>query len=263
MKDYAWVPSFPGTNCEVETQNWIRKNLVLDVLSSPLFNHDNSLIFPKIIIIPGGFSYGDYLRAGAMAAKSGFINLVRECVKAEIPVLGICNGFQILCEAKILPGVLLPNLCKKHVHKKVELNLESCSFNQNNTKNYSQCIWIPKPNSKLNLLNEPNNFELIVSCGMGRYYFNESEAIHPVLTYKENEYQENELGSKENIAGITNEQGNVLGLMPHPERSSDLVLGDNSGLFFLAALAENKHLEVKKQSSLENYIHSLKPNSHT
>lgn len=118
------VPVFPGTNCEIETATWFSDNLAVETLFLNSYDATTPLLDPDLIaavLVPGGFSYGDYLRAGALAARSSQMQLIKQWAKAGVPVMGICNGFQILCEAGLLPGVLVRNTSRHHHHFTVEL----------------------------------------------------------------------------------------------------------------------------------------------
>jgi phosphoribosylformylglycinamidine synthase I len=165
-------------------------------------------------ILPGGFSYGDYLRAGAMAALDPAMDDVREAAKAGFPVLGICNGFQILCESELLPGALLKNTSQMFQDEWVDLELLE-----------SPCFWAQK---------QKTQFKLPIAHSLGRYYAPE-ETIEKL--FDENQvwlrYRENPNGSLKDIAGITNPMGNVAALMPHPERAMEEWMGgrDGRGLF--------------------------------
>lgn len=221
------IPRFPGTNCEMETFHWVSDNLE----STPVFLDEKLPAEVDAIIIPGGFSHGDYLRAGALSARSEQMNYVKEKAKSGTPVLGICNGFQILCESHLLPGVLVKNVTKKHHHFSVALK---CDYSQKN-------VWLPQSLSKI------TEFNLPMSCGMGKYL-----SKGPVKSFLK--YTHNENGSDDAIAGICNTEGNVVGMMPHPERASDIVLGSDIGFLFLAGLAENTKIKVKEKSPLWDFM---------
>ncbi len=174
------------------------------------------------VIVPGGFSYGDYLRAGAIARFAPAMDAVRDFAEAGGPVLGICNGFQVLCEAGLLPGALLPNdglrfLCR-------QVNLEVVSTASAFTRG----------------LEEGERLSVPVKHMSGRYFapnptLDEIEAAgQVVLRYCPGE---NPNGSSRDIAGVTNEAGNVMGLMPHPEHAVDPLTGSADGLKLFAAVA--------------------------
>ena len=217
---------FPGTNNEKESYTALKslKNVDPIIISStdpePLVKCDGALI-------AGGFSYGDYLRTGAIAANSDIIlNIVKEMNNDNKPIIGICNGFQILTEARILDGVLLRNQKTRFISKWVNLKVNSTSsyFSKNIEKSY---LKIP------------------IAHNEGRYYhpnvnklFDENRVIFQYATEDGLVNDEsNPNGSLKNIAGITNKAGNVLGLMPHPERAFFTYLGSNDGLEIL------KHFE--------------------
>lgn len=165
------------------------------------------------VILPGGFSYGDYLRSGALAAKSAVMNSVAEAAKSGVPVLGICNGFQILCEAGLLPGVLVRNEHCRFVDKWVDLHLrKSCPS------------WAQDKDS---------HCRLPVAHGDGCFYI-DPEGLKRIQDQEQVwwQYQQNPNGSVFDIAGVMNEQGNVAGLMPHPERALFEWMGNDHGLSF-------------------------------
>ncbi len=249
---------FPGTNCEKETLFWIQNNLETDAEFLNLTKHSN-LTHNDIdfIIIPGGFSYGDYLRAGAIAARSPEMKFISDLASKNTPVLGICNGFQILCESKLLAGTLIKNVTQQHHHFPVELNIDIDFFIENSNKN---CIWLPKvTKSNLEKFNKRfSNFVIPMSCSMGNWRpplieknKQKSENLSPIL------YVNNENGSYNSIASLTNINGNILGLMPHPERASEYLLGSVDGLLFLYGIAENKKIKIKEGSELWKFARNF------
>lgn len=200
------VISFPGTNCDLDTVAALKETTSLEVRLvwyKEFFGSEWSAI-----IIPGGFSYGDWLRAGAIAARTAVMERVREEAEKGKPVLGICNGFQILVEAELLPGALLPNENGRFI----------CRWIRTRVKN-------PK-GPWLSLAKEGQQIDMPVAHAEGRYYIQENaykeiKATSPILYYEEGW---NPNGSAFDIAGIGNKEGNVLGLMPHPERAYSKVL---------------------------------------
>jgi len=166
------------------------------------------------ILVPGGFSYGDYLRCGAMANQSNIMAEVKKAADAGKPVLGVCNGFQILTEAGLLPGALLRNKNLKFMCRTIQLKVENNNTLFTNQYEQGQVINIP------------------IAHGEGNYYCDEEtlqklkDNNQIVFTYS----GENPNGSLEDIAGIINERGNVLGMMPHPERAVDALVGGADGL---------------------------------
>lgn len=220
---------FPGSNCERDMQDALTDDLNQEVIM--LWHKDEDLSMfttDDCIILPGGFSYGDYLRCGAIARFSPMMKSVIEFANNGGKVYGVCNGFQILCEAKLLPGILLRNANQQYISKNVFLK---------GTAN---------PNS---------TFKIPIAHGEGRYYADEKtlddlEANGQVLYRYCDEkgnitLESNPNGSLRNIAGICNKAGNVIGMMPHPERASNSGLGNSDGKtvledLFLGAKAEHK-----------------------
>ena len=204
------VVQYPGSNCDLDALEVLQKivKVKTDLVWHKHLTHDNYDGY----ILPGGFSYGDYLRAGAIAAHSPSLKVVREAAEAGKPVLGICNGFQILVEANLLPGAVLRNANLRFVCKWINLRVD------NNKTPFTKKMKIGQ------LLRVP------IAHNEGRFYL-EPEQIHTlekngqvVLRYADNKgdatLDANPNGSLENIAGISSPDHNVMGLMPHPERAS-------------------------------------------
>jgi phosphoribosylformylglycinamidine synthase subunit PurQ / glutaminase len=204
------VIRFPGSCDEVDALHACDRFAEAELL----WHGDRDLRGADAIVVPGGFSYGDYLRAGAIARFSPVMEAVREFALTGGPVLGICNGFQVLCEAGLLPGALLPNVSLRFVCRQVELVVEN-----ENTPFTRAC-------ARGDLLSVP------VKHTTGRYYapedaLDELEADGQVLLrYAEGQ---NPNGSARDIAGVTNRQKNVAGLMPHPEHAVDRLTGSTDG----------------------------------
>jgi phosphoribosylformylglycinamidine synthase len=233
-KRQAAVLQFPGTNCDLDTLRWLARNLDLDV--SFVRTQEDIEKRPSghtsVIILPGGFSFGDYLRAGALAARSPLMDWVRREAASGTAVLGICNGFQILCESGLLAGALAPNVVRRHVHEFVTVRAEISTGT----------TWTPKLVSG-RLLNLP------ISCGMGNFIAPRKNDGYQVLF----RYTQNLLGSTDSIAGISNPDGNIVGMMPHPERASDPQLGSCDGLFMLDALALRLNIPLREGSPLDRW----------
>ncbi len=171
------------------------------------------------LLIPGGFSYGDYLRCGALAARTPVMKSVRKAAQQGVPILGICNGFQVLCEAELLPGALLPNQSGRFVDAWVELKLENSKDN-----------WAPgRPGSSA---------YLPVAHGDGRYHINE-EGLKAIEDRGQIwwRYSKNPNGSVADIAGVSDPSGKVVGLMPHPERAVAEWMGGQDGLQFFKEIS--------------------------
>jgi phosphoribosylformylglycinamidine synthase len=197
------VVRFPGSCDEVDALDAARRvgEAVL------LWHGDRDLQGVDAVIVPGGFSYGDYLRAGAIARFAPVMSEVSEFAAAGGLVLGICNGFQVLCEARLLPGALLPNTSLRFVFRQVDLEVVDDGTAFTNACEAGQRLSIP------------------VKHTTGRYYT--PEPVPVVLRYAPSQ---NPNGSQDDIAGVCNEQGNVFGLMPHPEHAVDLLTGSTDGL---------------------------------
>jgi len=172
-----------------------------------LWHQDRDLQGVDAVIIPGGFSYGDYLRVGAIARFAPVMESVIEFAHEGGLVLGICNGFQVLCEAGLLPGALLPNTTLRFVFRQVNLAVADPDTAFTRASGRGQILSIP------------------VKHTTGRYY--SPSPVHVVLRYAPGE---NPNGSQEDIAGVVNEDGNVFGLMPHPEHAVDPLMGSTDGL---------------------------------
>jgi phosphoribosylformylglycinamidine synthase subunit PurQ / glutaminase len=173
------------------------------------------------VVLPGGFSYGDYLRCGAIASQAPAMDAVRRFATSGGPVLGICNGFQILCEARLLPGVLRPNRQLEFVCRDVALQVQSTASPLLGRCDVGQQLVIP------------------VKHGEGAWYADEGQFMQLVARGQVAlRYAEDVNGSLGGVAGVTNEAGNVLGLMPHPEHAVDPLLGSADGGLLLAALTD-------------------------
>jgi phosphoribosylformylglycinamidine synthase I len=213
------VVVFPGSNCDYDTYH-----AVVDVLGEEavyLWHKDHDLQSSDVIILPGGFSYGDYLRAGAIARFSPIMTEVASHAQRGGPVLCICNGFQIACEAGLLPGALLRNDSLKFVSEPVRLRVENTETLFTNRYEKGQILTMP------------------IAHGDGRYTSTDQELERlegegrVVLRYVSSGGETDEYwspnGAMRGIAGIVNDAGNVMGLMPHPERAVDLLIGSNDG----------------------------------
>ncbi len=211
---------FPGSNCDHDAWYAVSQNLHQ---SAEFVWHDSgSLGKADAVILPGGFSYGDYLRCGAIAKFSPVMQAVKEFAAAGGPVLGICNGFQILTEAALLPGALVRNAGLKFVCRRVGLEVGTVHSPFTSGANKGQILELP------------------VAHGEGCYVADETtldrlEAEDRIVL----RYRDNCNGSLRNIAGILNEQRNVMGMMPHPERAADPLLGSTDGLAILNSLVSS------------------------
>ena len=208
---------FPGSNCDRDVA-WALE-ACLDIKTKFLWHESSYLNDIDSIVLPGGFSYGDYLRCGAIARFSPLINALYDFVKSGRRVLGICNGFQILTESGFLPGALVANKNLNFICDDVDLKVIT-----------SKGGWFQK-------LDEKQTIKLPIAHGEGRYHCDQDTlkrlVDNDLIALK---YKANPNGSTSDIAGITNIKGNVLGLMPHPERACDKNIGGTDGKFILESL---------------------------
>jgi phosphoribosylformylglycinamidine synthase I len=202
---------FPGSNCDHDAYHVVKH--VLKQPASFLWHKDRDLKGSDVIVLPGGFSYGDYLRCGAIARFSPVMDEVISHAKRGGKVIGICNGFQILTEAGLLPGALLQNEKRKFICKSVELRVdnEKTAFTRAYAK--GDTLRVPIAHMEGNYFIDDDGLRRLE--GEGRVVFR---------------YVQNPNGAKADIAGIVNDGGNVMGMMPHPERASEKVLGADEGL---------------------------------
>jgi phosphoribosylformylglycinamidine synthase I len=219
---------FPGTNCDLDCLHVVTK--VLGQTAATVWHEETDLSAFDAILVPGGFAHGDYLRTGAIARFSPVMDSVAEFARMGKPVLGICNGFQILCEAGLLPGVLRRNLSSHFICRDVYLRVEN------------------NENRFLHLTNKNDVLKMPIRHGEGNYYADDDtlaamEANGQILLRycDANGYvtpESNPNGSASNIAGVMNEEGTVFGLMPHPEACTEAILGNTDGLLLFRAFLE-------------------------
>jgi phosphoribosylformylglycinamidine synthase len=224
----AAVIVFPGSNCDRDVQT----SLAASMGSQPdmVWHGDAELPQTDLIVVPGGFSYGDYLRCGAMAAHSPVMREVVKRAKAGTPVLGICNGFQVITEAGLLPGVLMRNVSLKFVCKDVYLKVERAAAPFTAKYKVGQTVRIPIAHAEGNYFADAETMKRIE--GDGRVAFRYA-TFHGEVTPEANPN-----GALNNIAGIVSENGRVLGMMPHPERLADPLLGGSDGKAMFDGLVE-------------------------
>ena len=210
------VVLFPGTNCELDVEHAVNE---LGGTAELLWHGDDTTKGVDAIVIPGGFAHGDYLRTGAIARFSPVMGAVGEHARAGGTVVGICNGFQVLCEAHLLPGALQKNAGLKFLCEMVTLRVETASTVLTNQARVGAMLRIPI-----------NHFEGNYVCD--ERTLAELRAEERVVV----RYVDNPNGSLDDIAGICSAQRNVVGLMPHPERASDPLLGSSDGIVLLKSL---------------------------
>ena len=222
------VVMFPGSNCDHDTYHVISK-----VIGQPvdfIWHRQNSVGDCDAVILPGGFSYGDYLRTGAIARFSPVMGAVKEFASRGGLLMGICNGFQILCEAGLLPGALLRNKNLKFVCEHVNVRVEAADTPFTNRCQRGQVLSVPIAHGDGNYFCSAETFAELQR--ENRIVFRYSSSTGAV-----NEAS-NPNGSLDSIAGICNRERNVLGLMPHPERASEALLGSNDGRIIFYSLAD-------------------------
>lgn len=214
---------FPGSNCDHDCYHAVKH--VFGQEAEYVWHKSTSLKGFDCVILPGGFSYGDYLRTGAIASSSPVMAEVVSFAGRGGLVVGICNGFQILTEAGLLPGVLMRNRGLKFICKHVNLRVENTSSPFTRAYKKGQTVDIPIAHADGNYYASPETIRLLEDSG--RVAFRYSTAEGSVIE------EANPNGSLSNIAGILNEKGNVLGMMPHPERACEGELGpiDGRGVF--------------------------------
>ena len=212
------VVTFPGSLDDVDAR---RAVVVAGGQAVPLWHGDHTLGGVDAVVLPGGFSYGDYLRCGAIARFAPVMTEVLEAAKSGMPVLGICNGFQVLCESGLLPGALVRNSHRRFVCRDQRLRVESASTSWTSSYGQGDEIAIPLKNGEGGYVADTDTLDTLEGDG---------RVVVRYLGLNPN-------GSMRDIAGICNERGNVVGLMPHPEHAVDELCGPGSdGIGFFTSL---------------------------
>lgn len=214
------VVTFPGSNCDYDAFHAITE--ILGEEAVYLWHKDHDLQGSDVIILPGGFSYGDYLRAGAIARFSPIMQEVIAHARSGAPVIGICNGFQIACEAGLLPGALMRNSHLQFVSAKVIVRVESADTLFTNRYERGDLLRIPVAHGEGRYVASPDVLDGLEN--EGRVVFRYADAKGNLSS------DANPNGSERNIAGIVSEGGNVLGMMPHPERACSPLVGSSDGI---------------------------------
>jgi phosphoribosylformylglycinamidine synthase I len=221
------VVVFPGSNCDHDTYHVISK-----VIGQPvefIWHRQNTVNDCDAVLLPGGFSYGDYLRTGAIARFSPVMSAIKEFAANGGKVMGICNGFQILCEAGLLPGALMRNAKLKFVCEHVNMRVETTDTPFTALCQKGQVLSVPIAHGDGNYFCDAATLEELKRDN--RIVFRYATANGALAD------EANPNGSLEHIAGIINRERNVIGLMPHPERASEELLGSNDGRIIFSSLA--------------------------
>jgi phosphoribosylformylglycinamidine synthase I len=219
---------FPGSNCDHDTYNVAANVLGADAVM--LWHESTDLQGCDAILVPGGFAYGDYLRTGAIASFAPIMQPVKCFANGGGLVLGICNGFQILCESGLLPGALMRNAGQHYLCKQVHLRTETTDSPFTNGLRKGQVVRMPVGHMEGNYFCDAETLAQLKK--------QDRVAFRYASVDGSTEAEHNANGSLENIAGILSEGRNVLGMMPHPDRSSESLLGSSDGLTIFRSMAE-------------------------
>jgi len=223
------VVVFPGSNCDHDTEHVLKTVLKQDV--EMLWHKEEKLGSCDLVILPGGFAFGDYLRTGVMARFSPIMKAVEHFAHEGGNVFGICNGFQVLCEAGLLPGALMKNACLQFRCIQVDLRVETTRSPLTRYLRQGQILRIPIAHGDGNYYADHDTLKKLVDedCVLLRYCTPDGLIVP----------EGNPNGSLYNIAGICNTERNVFGMMPHPERAAEAILGNADGLVMLTSLIQS------------------------
>lgn len=219
MSARVGIVVFPGSNCELDCKQSFER---LGATTEFVWHDDDALPDVDVVVLPGGFAHGDYLRTGALARFSPIMAAVNEHAEAGKLLIGICNGFQVLCEAQLLPGALRKNEGLKFLCKWSELRVDVTGTPFTVRADEGQVLRVPINHFEGNWYADGPTLE--------RMRANDQIALR---------YVDNPNGSLDDVAGITNERGNVLGLMPHPERACDSLLGSVDGALIFGSMLDH------------------------
>jgi phosphoribosylformylglycinamidine synthase I len=220
---------FPGSNCDHDTYHVVSD--VLGAKATMLWHASTDLEGCDAIIVPGGFAYGDYLRTGAIAKFAPIMQPVRKFAENGGLVLGICNGFQILTEAGLLPGALMRNASQRYICKQVHLRAETSDSSFTHGLRKGEVLRMPVGHMEGNYFCDDDTLAQLKWQDRIAFRYGDANGL--------TEAEHNLNGSLENIAGVLNEGRNVLGMMPHPDRSSEALLGSADGFRIFKAMAES------------------------
>ncbi len=219
---------FPGSNCDHDVYHVLKR--VLEQEAVFLWHQETSLEECGLVVLPGGFSYGDYLRAGSMAARSPIMAAVRRHAEAGGRVLGICNGFQMLLETGLLPGAMRRNRDLRFLGVDVHVRVERNDLVYSSGYRRGEVLRMPIAHAEGNYVDTDEALDELERAGQVVFrYVDADGSLAPAANLN---------GSKRSIAGVCNAAGNVLGLMPHPERCAEDLLGNGDGLALLAGAVQ-------------------------
>ncbi len=218
------VLQFPGSNCDQDALWSLRDDLGYQ--AEYVWHESDDLSGFDAAFVPGGFAYGDYLRCGAIASQSPIVGALKEFAKAGNPVIGVCNGFQILCEARMLPGALLLNGSQQFVCKTI--NLKAVNRTSMWTRGAEGVLRVPVAHGEGRYVCDDETLKSLQNEGLVAFLYVDQNGVATEAS--------NPNGATANIAGVLNPAGNVLGMMPHPERATRNLLGSSDGLVILRAL---------------------------
>jgi phosphoribosylformylglycinamidine synthase len=227
----ASVIVFPGSNCDRDAA--VALEAATGTAPAMVWHGDSEIPESDLIVLPGGFSYGDYLRSGAMAAHSPAMREVVARARAGTPVLGICNGFQVLTEAGLLPGVLMRNSTLKFICRDVLLRVERSDSIYTHRYRQGEVVRFPIAHKDGSYFADEATLDRLEDQNLVAFRY--CDAAGEITD------DANPNGSRRNIAGIYNETGTVLGLMPHPERLADAALSGTDGAKMFLSLVETLH----------------------
>lgn len=219
---------FPGSNCDRDCYHVVDR--VLGEEAEWIWHRDRDLRDVDAVVLPGGFSYGDYLRTGAIAKMSPVMRSVREFAASGRPVVGICNGFQVLLECEMLPGAMVRNDCLHFLCHDVHLRCRTTRSAVSQTLEPGEVVEMPIAHAEGNYFHD--------EAGVARLFERDQVVFQYCDASGEVDESVNPNGSARNIAGICNEAGNVVGMMPHPERASEKLLGGTDGLALFRSAVE-------------------------
>jgi len=222
------VVTFPGSNCDYDLYKAVQ---LVGGEPSFVWHRDRALDGFDAVMLPGGFSYGDYLRAGAIARMSPVMEDVVGFASRGGPVLGICNGFQILCEAGLLPGALVRNASLRFVSRDVHVRVERGDTLFTSDYDRGRVLRMPVAHGEGNYEADTATLERLEGDGRVAFRYVSADGVATEAA--------NPNGSWHNIAGIVNERGNVLGMMPHPERATEPILGSTDGLGLFTSMMKS------------------------